>query len=217
MFDDYYLYANTHVPIQKSYIDFLLRPYWRSLANQPDYESGLCKLLTKIDLSGDICIVGGGLGVVATKIGMMKSDGGSIICYEGSEKYYLECLQTYELNKQKIKTEITFINSVVATNVGVYGDAIMHTTPVSELGHFDILVMDCEGAEKQIIRELQARPKVILVETHGVYGASTSEVKKLLGQLNYEVKRSELAEDGLAEFCVNKDIYVLLAQLIEEV
>jgi hypothetical protein len=44
----------------------------------------------------------------------------------------------------------------------------------AELPECDILELDGEGAESLILRNMTIRPRVIAVETHGVYGAPTS-------------------------------------------
>jgi hypothetical protein len=70
--------------------------------------------------------------------------------------------------------------------------------------------LDCEGAEVEILRELIIRPRVILVETHGLFGAPTDLVASLLETRGYVVSDRGVAEPRLAGFCTVNDIRVLL-------
>ena len=76
-----------------------------------------------------------------------------------------------------------------------------------------MLELDCEGAEISIIANMTIRPRVILVEAHGVLGAPTADVRDLLVAKNYEVTDLGWAEPSRMEECVNGDIRVLAAVL----
>ena len=43
-----------------------------------------------------------------------------------------------------------------------------------------MLELDCEGAEVEILRELTIQPRVILVETHVLYGAPTDSLLRYM-------------------------------------
>ena len=58
--------------------------------------------------------------------------------------------------------------------------------------------MDCEGAEVEILREMTIQPRVILVETHGLFGAPTDLVASLLEKRGYVVSDRGLAEPRIA-------------------
>jgi hypothetical protein len=47
--------------------------------------------------------------------------------------------------------------------------------------------------------EAKARPRVIAVETHGVYSTSTRTVKELLEELGYAVEEWGIAEPRVSE------------------
>ena len=55
----------------------------------------------------------------------------------------------------------------------------------------------------EILRELIIQPRVILVETHGVYGAPTEVVASLLEDRGYIVSHRGLAEPRLPK-CAQK-------------
>jgi hypothetical protein len=84
----------------------------------------------------------------------------------------------------------------------------------SELPPCNVLELDCEGAEVEILRELTIQPRVILVETHGLFGAPTDLVASLLKKRGYIVSDRGLAEPREGDYCTKNDIRVLLG--IEE-
>lgn len=210
--DEFYKYADVLTPFQKSYIDIILRPFWKSLADNYSYESGIRRCVDKLNLAGAVCIVGGGNGIMATYIAKTNSDL-TIDCFEGSLEYYKRCLLTKELNKYSLESNLTFHNKLVAENIGVYGQATSGLLPARDLPDCETLVMDCEGAEFTIIKNMKIRPKHIIVETHGFLGFPTSNTVALLERKGYSVLDKHVADDGMQKFCVDNDIFVLLAKL----
>jgi hypothetical protein len=74
-----------------------------------------------------------------------------------------------------------------------------------------VLELDCEGAEIDILQAMIVRPRVILVETHGLYGAPSALVTSLLEQRNYTVSPRGVAESRVQVYCEEHDIRVVLA------
>jgi hypothetical protein len=68
--------------------------------------------------------------------------------------------------------------------------------------------LDCEGAEVEVLRELTIQPRVILVETHGMYGAPTDLVASLLEKRGYIVSHRGVAEPRMDDYCTKHDIRV---------
>jgi hypothetical protein len=66
--------------------------------------------------------------------------------------------------------------------------------------------MDCEGAEIDILTGFDRGnlPRVIVVETHGVFGASTSELSRELTRLGYKITDKGVEDSS-------DDIFVLTA------
>jgi len=60
---------------------------------------------------------------------------------------------------------------------------------------------------------LDFRPRAIIVETHGLYGATESEVRNKLSRAGYDVVERAIAEKRLQTFCEDNDIYVLYSVL----
>ena len=103
-------------------------------------------------------------------------------------------------------------HTIVGDPVHVYGGAastkIMRPESIPEC---DVLELDCEGSEISILTRLTFQPRVILVETHGVYGSPTRQVSALLESRGYTVEDLGVAEPRFLEFCVENDVRVLCA------
>ena len=60
----------------------------------------------------------------------------------------------------------------------------------------------------EILREMIIQPRVILVETHGRYGAPTAFVASLLETRGYVVSDRGLAEPRLLDSCTKNDLQI---------
>ncbi len=105
----------------------------------------------------------------------------------------------------------TIHHAIVASPIGVYGDrtAYGEIVPPAALPECDVLEMDCEGSEIEILQKMTIRPRAVLVETHGIFGASTDSVAALLTGLGYAVTDLGWAEPYLLRECTQNDIRVL--------
>lgn len=90
-------------------------------------------------------------------------DSGYIYVYEGAEKR-IKSLSSVKKEYNIKNCEIH--NSIVGVDIDVVGSDKGEIIPPSELPSCDILELDCEGAEKNIVENLQIRPKFIFVEVH---------------------------------------------------
>jgi protein-L-isoaspartate O-methyltransferase len=178
--------------------------------DEPGYEAALVAGLIETVRPGDsVVVVGAGLGVTAVVAALRTGPSGVIQCFEGSKRYMMCAQQTAARNKV---TNISFHHAVVAKSIFVYGseDDVGATIASSQIPQCNVLQLDCEGAEVEILRELTIRPRVILVETHGVYGAPTNLIASLLEKRGYIVSDRGLAEPRFAELHTKQDVRVLL-------
>lgn len=191
--------------------DFLI-PY--PLEDIVDYEQTLIGALrSQVRIGDKVTIVGGGEGVTAVVAAKAVGERGSVVCFEGNSWNVRKIKATAARNK--ISRRLTVKHAVVGEAIGVYGVPDQISTLVvspSELSECDILELDCEGAEIVILRNMAIRPRVIAVETHGVYGAPTTVVKELLEKLGYDVEELGIAEPRVSEDCEAKDVRVLLGK-----
>lgn len=184
---------------------------WRT-RDEPYYESAMVASLKKSVLKGDeIVIVGGGWGVTAVKAAQKAGSSGEITVYEGSINQIRMIKETLGMNN--IPSKVTLIHSIVGPAVELHGDA-SDASPISpeELPKCDVLELDCEGSELQILKDMQIQPRVILVESHGMNGAPSSEIEEILEKRDYSIKNKNVAEERMRDFSIDNDIFVLTAE-----
>ncbi len=171
------------------------------------YEGTLVLGLLDIVCANDlVIIIGSGLGITAA---VACACGARVECFEGSEAF----VKLGEKAVSYFGFNAIFHHAVVGTfHADFYGRLpkdLGQVLDATDLPQCDILQMDCEGAEMEILTNMTIRPREILVETHGLYGARTSEVELLLKQKGYTVTDLGLAEERFASDCEKFDIRVL--------
>lgn len=178
--------------------------------DRPTYETGIVNALqTHVEEGDSVVVVGGGWGVSAVHAARQVCEEGEVRVFEGSREMVQCVRETAALNDVGARVDVT--NAVVGQDVDVWGEAAGDVVHPTDLPECDVLVMDCEGAETTILREMSIRPEVIVVETHGVYDAPTNEVSEILKNVGYTIKNEALAEPDLEAICREKDIKVLTA------
>lgn len=178
----------------------------------PDYEAALCQGLQQNVQEGDhVVVVGGGFGVTAVHAARHTGKHGHVTAFEASEEQYNSLEWGVETNGQD--EVVTPIHALVGEEVVVYGEtnSAERYSP-EELPECNVLELDCEGAETEILRSMEIRPRVLLVETHGFRGAPTDEVDQILRGMGYTTTNLGVAEPRIRQECTENDIYVLLAR-----
>ncbi|MDZ5810494.1 FkbM family methyltransferase [Halorubrum sp. AD140] len=170
----------------------------------PDEEGAVAESLRENAAIGDtIVIVGGGYGVT-TVIGSREvGREGMVVSYEGSDEMIRRMVETIDMNEAGHNVET--VHAVVADfsehSEASYGNSSATVVPPRDLPECDILQMDCEGAEVQILREMDITPRLLLVETHGFLGSSEQDVRTALNAKEYEVtdRTVEREADGVVQ------------------
>jgi Methyltransferase FkbM domain len=180
-----------------------------------NYEEALIGGIRSNVRRGDtVVVVGAGEGVTTTIAAQAAGDGGSVICFEGSEDFARDVRVTAARNG--VGPRVTVHHAIVGKNINVYGHKELNKSAKllapEDLPNCDVLEMDCEGAEIEILDRLKFFPRVILVETHGVHGAPTDNVRKMLESRGYDVADLGWAEPNRLDECICGDIKVLSAQ-----
>lgn len=173
------------------------------------YEKGLVDSLSRHVKSDDsVIVVGAGLGVTAT-VAAEEAHNGEVVCYEGDRLSVEHLSKTININDVagRVRTEHAVIeNEEGLRNVGVNDGADM--VPPASIPECDVLELDCEGAEKYIIENINQNPRCIIVETHGNRGV----VADLLREMDYTIITEKIAEVGpYRDMCERNGIYVLTA------
>jgi hypothetical protein len=184
--------------------------------DRPRYEAALVAGLSESVRPGDnVVIVGAGVGVTAVIAALRAAPSGTVQCFEGSKEHVRYARQTAARNKI---TNLIVHHAVVAKAISVFGSGsnVGDLMPPSQLPPCHVLQLDCEGAEVEILRDMIIEPRVILVETHGVFGAPTALVASLLEKRGYAVSDRGLAEPHATNHCTKNDIRVLLGTIHRE-
>ena len=177
------------------------------------YEEALLAGLRSYVRAGDrVTIVGGGAGVTVVAAAQCVGEHGTVTCFEGSARQAGIARETAALNH--VADRVTLHHAVVGPAIAVYGEAgAAESLSPDALPACDVLELDCEGAEVDILQQLTFNPRVILVETHGLYGAPTTLCARLLEGRGYRVRQLGVAEPQLAAYCDANDIRVLAGEL----
>lgn len=174
----------------------------------PEYEGALVGALRRhLRREESVVVVGGGRGVSAVVTAEAVGPGGDVTVYEGGRRQYEQTRATLALNR--VAEYATVEHAMVGPGDELYDDADgADVLAPADLPDCDVLVMDCEGAEAAILEELAVRPRLVVVETHGLFDVPKSLVTERLEALGYEVfdERPEYPDRG---------VWVLSARLDE--
>lgn len=152
------------------------------------YEEHEVDLLQKHARPGDTIIdVGAGLGVTTVHASKIAGDGGKVYAYEASERSVDKIHMA--ITDNPTNAEIEVIHGAVGEAKKVRYDEGTDAPIVdpSELPDCDVLMLDCEGAELPILREMSILPRVVIVETHAHLKSPASKVIEELENRGYRV------------------------------
>ena len=205
-------FSGVKIYTSKKLLDHLVPISWlpKGLSDTIGYEATLIDEIKINVAKGDkVVVIGGGLGVTSIVAAKMTGPGGSVVCYEGSVSGYASIYKAIRINK--VSGIIKLHNKIVGDPIHVYGEDItpyfLHTSKIPDC---DVMELDCEGSEISILKNMKNRPRIIIVETHGLYGSPTSLVKSILQGMDYDVKDSGVAEPRFSDFCKENDIKILV-------
>lgn len=151
----------------------------------PDYKTGFMNAIEEHVSGRSVELVGFGRGIsTATAL-----DAGAthVTAYEAADKMIQLGIETLEANRCDID-RVTVQNALVGEAHNVYGSVVgVEPVPPRHLCDADCLVLDCEGAEREILGKIGTPPEVIIVESHPYDDAPTSVVGRLLEDIGYTV------------------------------
>lgn len=148
-------------------------PFFHPIDFRPMHKAELWGALKdNIDGSERVTFVGGGLGIVPVKA---AEYGCNVTVIEAAREMVDQLEETATLNR----TPMRIIHGLVEAGHNVYGDASEAMQLRTEDLSGDVLVLDCEGAERDILPAPQF--DTIVVETHPQDGADTETIRGLLG------------------------------------
>lgn len=172
--------------------------------HQPEYKKGLIDSIYEyVSESDNAVMIGAGRGITSTHLARA---GATVTAYEAAEEMLSVARETLEMSQ--VSDQVTVVHKVVGEGIKIRGMNIGSPLPPAELETGDILVMDCEGAERSILNKLNDWPQMILVETHPNCGVPTSETREILEDKGYNVEtRQHKPNDDVKKVLVaiNKD------------
>lgn len=166
--------------------------------DKPNQEDGIASAHRYHTTEGQtVNIVGGGNGVTAVIAGRIVGDGGTIRIYEGGKESVDRIQQTLDLNNVADRCELH--HTIVGADFDVYGGDTTRAGQINpdQLPERDVLELDCEGAEYQILEDLESFPPVIIVELHPWKSNSDpQQVFELLHERGYTITQ-RYGHDGV--------------------
>ena len=150
----------------------------------PEYEAALLRQIEKHVSEGDrVVIVGGGLGVSSV---WAARQGASVETYEASDERAEMIAETVRLNG--VEDSVSCVHALVEAGVSVEGSpSAAERLEATDLTACETLVLDCEGAEVQILDEMNMEPSTVIVEAHPMFGSPRKAVEEALEDHGYEV------------------------------
>jgi hypothetical protein len=178
----------------------------------PDYEEALVDALRRLVRTGDrVVVIGGGFGVTTVVAAQAAGTAGRVRSYDSSAARLSWLIETRALNRKRgPMAPIDVIHAHVALALPTTADvAGAELVQPEALPQCDVLEMDCEGGELDILRHMVIRPRVLIVETHGVFGASTQDVRQVMEALGYTILSVRLAEERMRTRHEEQDVRVI--------
>jgi hypothetical protein len=209
---DHPVYNRVPVAQQIAFDDRFLDPQKNWYPHDFDrerYQSALVDGLRTYCREGDnVVVVGGGWGVTTVVAANQVGPDGAVTTYEGALEQVENTRRTASLNGIDEYCEVrhAIVSQSISLRGGAYGAEIVDPT---DLPDCDVLELDCEGAESNILTEMEMRPRVILVETHGTFGSSTDTIRHILKECGYTITDESVAEADDVAFCQENDIKVI--------
>lgn len=148
----------------------------------PVYKSGLVDAIDEYVMEGDHVVeVGTGPGILTVHL---TRAGAHVTTYEGAEEMVALAKQTIGI--ADATASVRFKHAIVGDGIDVFGVSGGATSvPPDELPDCDVVLLDCEGAEYDIIKHLTSTPRCLIVEVHPKKGKSLSELDALLVDRGY--------------------------------
>jgi hypothetical protein len=154
--------------------------------HMPDYKAEQMDCIAAAVEDGDTVVnVGGGYGVSTVVAARRVGSSGRVVTFEPAAEVLEPLRETAEMNGVADRVELRHaaIGSPSHPKGSIEGaDAL----PPSALPECDVLILDCDGAEAEIVPRLEIRPRDLVIESHPRYGVDTEALLSTLGDLGYE-------------------------------
>lgn len=152
----------------------------------PDYKAEQMDCIAAAVETGDTVVnVGGGYGVSTVVAARHVGPSGRVVTFEPAGEVLGPLRETAEMNDVADRVELRHaaIGSPSHPKGTIEGAEVL---PPSALPECDVLILDCDGAEAEIVPRLEIRPRDLVVESHPRYGVDTEELLSVLSSEGYE-------------------------------
>lgn len=151
-----------------------------------DYKAGFINAIhAHVDDGDDVTLVGGGRGV--STVHCCRAGAEHVTVIEAADTMLPVVEETVAIESPDADVDVQ--QALVGEAIDVYGDASEATVlRPTDLPTADVLVMDCEGAERSILEGLNDRYETVIVETHPDLGAPTDALAGRLDELGYDIE-----------------------------
>lgn len=153
-------------------------------------EANINAIVDNVKSNDNVTIIGGGYGLNALYIAEQVGKDGSMKIFE-ADSNKIELLKK-TLDYHSISTEYNIKHGIVGKGYRIMGDGIEGSVIEPEqLQECDVLEMDCEGAELEIIKNMQIRPNLLIIEQHPQLDmspySSSDLIPNILKHMGYSV------------------------------
>lgn len=151
---------------------------------RPDFEEPMAGAVREnVELGCNVVVVGGGHGVTSTIAAM---SGAEVTVFETSPYWADVCSSTHSMNG--VKQSVDVVNAIIGHEVEAWGFTKgVDTMHPDNLPKCNWLVLDCEGAEHEILEDMSHRPHRLSVETHEPH-SSPESMSDTLCLMGYEIE-----------------------------
>ncbi|PCR89426.1 SAM-dependent methyltransferase [Natrinema ejinorense] len=159
--------------------------------DRPGYKRGMVDAIrAHVEPGMIVDEIGTGRGVLT--VHCLREGASHVRGYEAAEEMLEIAQETLTRNVgPSWSVDVGLHHAIVGEPGNVYGEAAETVVPAHDLSCADVLIMDVEGAEQPILRELGVAPETVIVETHPERGAPPSETRELLEDIGYEIDRRQ--------------------------
>lgn len=152
----------------------------------PNYKSEQMECIHAAVESQDVVLnIGGGYGVSTIVAARRVGPTGKVVTFEPTTDLIEPLEDTITMNQvaDRVKVRHAAVGPPEHTK-GSIEDADL--LPPSSLPNCDVLILDCDGAEKEIIPRLEIQPRDMVIESHPRHGVDSEELLSVLKSMGYE-------------------------------
>lgn len=157
---------------------------------RPEFEDGTSAALRRrVRRGDDVVVVGGGRGITTVVAARMTHFEGTVTTYEANSEMLATLRRTVEVNRVSnlVTLEHFAVGPVSDHAEEIFGPSDGDRLDPADLPSCDVLELDCEGSELDVLRGMECRPRVIVVETHEPLDVPSADVCEVLKEREYRI------------------------------